>query len=102
MERTQSISHSPLQVAEAMLPAAGPRKVYFRWLKDSKKYNEWMNAIDYETDEGAAEQEQRAAEAQAAEAQAASKAGCCCLPAWLIDDGCHPFGALAMLRTCRK
>lgn len=52
-------------------PARGPRKVYFRWLKDSKKYNEWMNAIDYETDEGAAEQEQRAAEAQAAEAEAA-------------------------------
>ena len=50
-----------------------------------------MNAIDYETDEGAAEQEQRAAEAQAAEAQAASKAGCCCLPAQLLEDSCRPL-----------
>lgn len=36
---------------------AGPRKVYIRWLLDSKKYNEWMNPVDYETEEYQAEQE---------------------------------------------
>ena len=36
---------------------AGPRKVYLRWLLDSKKFNEWMNPIDYETEEYQAEQE---------------------------------------------
>ena len=28
-----------------------------RWLLDSKKFNEWMNPIDYETEEYQAEQE---------------------------------------------
>ncbi len=105
------MEHNPICLAQPVpgcrrpcwrSPAAGPRKVYFRWLKDSKKYNEWMNAIDYETDEGAAEQEQRAAEAQAAEAQAASNAGSCCLRAWVLHDICGPFEALAMLGTCGK
>ena len=36
---------------------AGPRKVYFRWLVDSKKFNEWMNPVDYETEEYQAEQD---------------------------------------------
>ena len=31
-----------------------------RWVRDSKKYNEWMNEIDYETEEGQAEQESKA------------------------------------------
>lgn len=35
----------------------GPRKVYIRWLLDSKKFNEWMNPVDYETEEYQAEQE---------------------------------------------
>ncbi|KAL0051641.1 hypothetical protein WJX82_011053 [Trebouxia sp. C0006] len=38
-------------------PARGPRKVYIRWLLDSKKFNEWMNPVDYETEEYQAEQE---------------------------------------------
>jgi hypothetical protein len=32
-------------------PAAGPWKVYARWIKDSVKFNEWMNPIDYEVDD---------------------------------------------------
>ena len=28
-----------------------------RWVLDSEKYNEWMNPIDYETEEALAEQE---------------------------------------------
>lgn len=35
----------------------GPWKVYTRWLSDSAKYNEWMNPIDYETEEFQQEQE---------------------------------------------
>ena len=37
--------------------AAGPWKLYSRWLVDSDKYNEWMNEIDYETEDAAAEQD---------------------------------------------
>lgn len=37
--------------------AFGPWKVYVRWLKDSHKYNEWMNPIDYETEVFQEEQE---------------------------------------------
>ncbi|KAK9830209.1 hypothetical protein WJX72_010310 [[Myrmecia] bisecta] len=33
----------------------GPWKVYARWLRDSAKYNEWMNPIDYEPEEPGAE-----------------------------------------------
>lgn len=40
-----------------MYDAAGPKKVYFRWLVDSKKFNEWMNPVDYETEEYQAEQD---------------------------------------------
>ena len=40
-----------------MCATAGPRKVYFRWLVDSKKFNEWMNPVDYETEEYQQEQD---------------------------------------------
>lgn len=30
---------------------AGVWKLYLRWVKDSIKYNEWMNPIDYEMDD---------------------------------------------------
>lgn len=33
--------------------ATGPWRVYLRWVKDSAKYNEWMNPIDYEVDDSA-------------------------------------------------
>ena len=33
---------------------AGPWKVYARWLKDSARFNEWMNPIDYEMEDTAA------------------------------------------------
>ena len=36
---------------------AGPWRVSLRWVLDSEKYNEWMNPIDYETEEALAEQE---------------------------------------------
>lgn len=36
---------------------AGPRKVYLRWLVDSKRFNEWMNPVDYETEEYQKEQD---------------------------------------------
>ena len=36
-------------------PGSRPWKVYFRFLSDSEKYNEWMNEADYETEESAAE-----------------------------------------------
>lgn len=35
----------------------GPWKVYLRWVKDSELFNEWMNPIDYETEEALHEQE---------------------------------------------
>lgn len=35
----------------------GPWKVYLRWVKDSELFNEWMNPIDYETEEALQEQE---------------------------------------------
>lgn len=31
--------------------------MYFRWIIDSKKFNEWMNPVDYETEEYQAEQD---------------------------------------------
>ena len=37
----------------------GPRKVYLRWLTDSRKFNEWMNPVDYETEEYQKEQDAR-------------------------------------------
>ena len=40
-----------------MCVSAGPRKVYLRWLKDSRKFNEWMNPVDYETEEYQKEQD---------------------------------------------
>ncbi|KAK9813885.1 hypothetical protein WJX73_003291 [Symbiochloris irregularis] len=50
------------EVAEPDKRIKGPWKVYARWLQDSAKYNEWMNPIDYETEEAQAEQEAAAAE----------------------------------------
>ncbi|KAL3142735.1 hypothetical protein ABBQ38_003035 [Trebouxia sp. C0009 RCD-2024] len=38
-------------------PSRGPRKVYLRWLTDSRKFNEWMNPVDYETEEYQKEQD---------------------------------------------
>ncbi|CAL8469788.1 g9330 [Coccomyxa elongata] len=35
----------------------GPWKVTVRWVYDSEKYNEWMNPVDYETEEAVAEQD---------------------------------------------
>lgn len=35
----------------------GPRKVYLRWLVDSRRFNEWMNPVDYETEEYQKEQD---------------------------------------------
>ena len=40
----------------------GPWKVYPRWVQDSDKFNEWMNPIDYETEEFQQEQEALAQE----------------------------------------
>ncbi len=37
--------------------SAGPWKVNPRWVLDSEKFNEWMNPVDYETEEAVAEQE---------------------------------------------
>lgn len=37
--------------------SAGSRKVYLRWLTDSRKFNEWMNPVDYETEEYQKEQD---------------------------------------------
>jgi len=36
---------------------AGPWKVNPRWVLDSENFNEWMNPVDYETEEAIAEQE---------------------------------------------
>ncbi len=35
----------------------GAWKVTVRWVYDSEKYNEWMNPVDYETEEAVAEQD---------------------------------------------
>ena len=37
--------------------SAGPSKVYLRWLADSRKFNEWMNPVDYGTEEYQKEQD---------------------------------------------
>lgn len=56
--------------------AIGPWKVYVRWLHDSHTYNEWMNPIDYETEEFQEEQERFRKEAQ-------ERAGLClCFRKW--------------------
>lgn len=34
-----------------------PWRVYVRWVSDSDKFNEWMNPIDYETEESLEAQE---------------------------------------------
>ena len=39
------------EVVEPDKAASGPWTVYSRWVKDSAKYNEWMNPIDYEVDD---------------------------------------------------
>lgn len=46
-----------VQSAERCWGGTGPWKVTLRWVLDSEKYNEWMNPVDYETDEALAEQE---------------------------------------------
>lgn len=49
-----------LDAVEGVFPAqsdAGPWKVTVRWVYDSEKFNEWMNPLDYETEEAVAEQE---------------------------------------------
>lgn len=46
-------------------------QVYLRWVTDSDKYNEWMNPIDYETEEAIEEQE--------AAARAAGQVGLACI-----------------------
>ncbi len=42
--------------------SAGPWKLYARWLVDSDRYNEWMNEVDYETEDAAADQDAVAGE----------------------------------------
>lgn len=37
----------------------GLLQVYVRWLTDSEKYNEWMNPVDYETEEAVEAYEQK-------------------------------------------
>ena len=44
-------------VSEQSSMGAGPWKLYARWLVDSDKYNEWMNEVDYETEDAAADQD---------------------------------------------
>jgi hypothetical protein len=34
-----------------------PFQVYLRWVTDSEKFNEWMNPLDYETEEAIEEAE---------------------------------------------
>ena len=46
-----------LQDLDLVPMSAGPRKVYLRWLADSRKFNEWMNPVDYETEEYQKEQD---------------------------------------------
>ena len=47
----------PAGGAAAVHGSAGPWKVNPRWVLDSEKFNEWMNPVDYETEEAIAEQE---------------------------------------------
>ena len=65
-------SHIPAETApeeaEPDRKVRGPWKVYLRWLQDSAKFNEWMNPIDYETEDFQAEQEAAAAESPRGEA----------------------------------
>ena len=50
-------SGSPASVGLNTRSCAGPWKVNPRWVLDSEKFNEWMNPVDYETEEAVAEQE---------------------------------------------
>jgi SWI/SNF related-matrix-associated actin-dependent regulator of chromatin subfamily C len=47
---------APSEIEPELKPPGGrPWKVYYRWIVDSEKYNEWMNETDYETEEAVAE-----------------------------------------------
>lgn len=47
---------APTEIEPELKPPGGrPWKVYYRWIIDSEKYNEWMNEADYETEEAVAE-----------------------------------------------
>ena len=52
-----SLAEGFMQAAEHVYKDAGPWKVNLRWVLDSEKFNEWMNPVDYETEEAIAEQE---------------------------------------------
>ena len=74
-----------------MLCLAGPWKVLQRWLTDSVVYNEWMNPIDYETEEALAEQEAAGRQLpgdsstfQGSKTYCPTVAGCLSLRQWLI------------------
>lgn len=70
----------PVEVAPAEIEpekrVRGPWHVYERWLTDSEKFNEWMNAMDYETEEAVeAEKKQGAAERAAKRAKTEKTGG---------------------------
>ena len=50
-------------------PPRGPWRVHARWLRDSERYNEWVNPRDYETQEGAAEEAEREAKRRRGEGE---------------------------------
>ena len=50
-----SLSAPPDVDVDLKPPGGRPWQIYYRWVLDSEKYNEWMNEADYETEEAAAE-----------------------------------------------
>lgn len=63
-----------------MRPDAGPWKVNPRWVLDSENYNEWMNPVDYETEDAIAEQERLGLLIEGP-----SGACLCCTPCHLLE-----------------
>jgi hypothetical protein len=54
-------------------PGGRPWRVYFRWVVDSEKYNEWMNEVDYETEDAAAENKRAREAGEGEEAEAGAE-----------------------------
>ena len=55
--------HRRVAIWQTSRDAVGAWKLYARWLVDSDKYNEWMNEVDYETEDAATDQDAMAGDA---------------------------------------
>lgn len=76
-------------------------QVYLRWVVDSDRFNEWMNPIDYETEDAIAEQESNpglvikdgagARPASAGASPSGPKPMSAAGARWVVPSPCHHF-----------